>query len=204
MSKIFLSHSSHDNFEAVAMRDWLASEGWDDVFLDLDPNRGIAAGERWENALHVAANRCEAVLFLVSAKWLESRWCLKEYNLARALNKKLFAVIIDVTTKLDDLPPDLQGTWQVINLVAGQDGKTRVARLPGSHEEGNVVFSQDGLRRLKRGLEMAGLDPKFFAWPPAAEPDRPPYRGLKPLEVRQLFAYMFGKHSFFNLRFWTI
>jgi hypothetical protein len=31
MSTIFLSHSSRDNFEAVALRDWLAREGWDDA-----------------------------------------------------------------------------------------------------------------------------------------------------------------------------
>jgi hypothetical protein len=57
MSCIFLNHSSKDEFEAVALRDWLASEGWNNVFLDLDPERGIAAGERWERALHAAANR---------------------------------------------------------------------------------------------------------------------------------------------------
>src|SRR5271163_2009164 len=84
MSSIFLSHASEDNFEAVALCDWLAREGWDDVFLDLDPERGIAAGERWERALHEQANRCEAVIFLVSANWLASGWCLREYSLARA------------------------------------------------------------------------------------------------------------------------
>ena len=83
MARIFLSHSSDNNFEAIALRDWLASEGWSDVFLDLDPERGIAAGERWERALHKAANRCEAVIFPVSANWLESGWCMKEYALAR-------------------------------------------------------------------------------------------------------------------------
>ena len=81
MSRIFLSHSSKDNFEAVALRDWLAVQGWNDVFLDLDSERGIAAGERWERALHEAANRCEVVIFLVSANSLASGWCLKEYVL---------------------------------------------------------------------------------------------------------------------------
>ena len=95
MSCIFLSHSSRDNFQAVALRNWLAQEGWDDVFLDLDPHRGIAAGERWERALHEAATRCEAVIFLVSANWLASGWCFREHALGRALNKKLFAVVID-------------------------------------------------------------------------------------------------------------
>jgi WD40 repeat protein len=182
MSSIFLSHSSADNFEAVALRDWLASEGWDDVFLDLDPERGIAAGERWERALHEAATRCEAVIFLVSAHWLASGWCLKEYNLARALNKKLFAVIVDPCKAIADLPPELKGTWQVVDLAGGQDGQLMRAQLPSSHEEKHVVFSKDGLKRLKRGLDKAGLDPKFFAWPPESDRERAPYRGLKPLE----------------------
>jgi hypothetical protein len=77
MSRIFISHSSANNASALALRDWLRSEGWDDLFLDLDPERGIVAGERWERALNEAALRCEAVLFLVSREWLASGWCLK-------------------------------------------------------------------------------------------------------------------------------
>lgn len=61
MSHILLSHSSKDNFWAIALADWLRSEGWDDLFLDLDPERGIVADERWERALHQAANRCDAL-----------------------------------------------------------------------------------------------------------------------------------------------
>lgn len=71
VSRIFISHSSRNNAEARAIRDWLISNGWDDYFLDLDPERGIVAGQRWERALHEAANRCPAVLFLVSAAWLD-------------------------------------------------------------------------------------------------------------------------------------
>jgi hypothetical protein len=107
MSRIFLSHSSNDNFEAIALRDWLASEGWQDVFLDLDPERGIAAGQRWERALHDAASRCEAVIFLVSTNWLGSGWCTKEYALARGLNKKLFAALTDPTRTIGSLPQEL-------------------------------------------------------------------------------------------------
>ena len=73
--------------------DWLTAEGWDDLFLDLDPSRGIAAGERWERRLHEAANRCEAVLFLVSRAWLESEWCLREFRLAQKLNKRSFGIL---------------------------------------------------------------------------------------------------------------
>ena len=47
LGKIFISHSSANNAEALAMHDWLAGHGWDDVFLDLDPRRGLVAGDRW-------------------------------------------------------------------------------------------------------------------------------------------------------------
>ena len=114
MARIFISHSSANNCEAIALRDWLAGEGWDDVFLDLDPERGIVAGERWERALNEAANRCEAVLFLVTRAWLGSRWCMKELNLAHRLNKRLFGVLIEDIT-IAELPPDLTRTWQLVN-----------------------------------------------------------------------------------------
>ena len=121
MSRIFLSHSSANNAEAVALRDWLEREGWkDEIFLDLDPNRGIAAGERWERRLNETANRCEVVLFLVSKAWLGLGWCLKEFHLAHGLNKQLFGVLIE-ELPLDKLPEELAGTWQIVRLAAGRD-----------------------------------------------------------------------------------
>ena len=97
MPRLFISHSSKNNDWAIALKDWLLIEGWnrpDDIFLDLDPERGVAAGERWAQALQEAATRCEAVLFLVSEAWLASRWCVDEYQLANRLNKKLFALLL--------------------------------------------------------------------------------------------------------------
>ena len=35
------------NAQALALARWLAQEGWDDIFLDLDPERGLKAGERF-------------------------------------------------------------------------------------------------------------------------------------------------------------
>jgi WD40 repeat protein len=194
LSRIFLSHSSKDNFDAIALSDWLASEGWRDVFLDLDPERGIAAGERWERALHAAANRCEGVIFLVSGNWLASGWCLKEYALARGLNKKLFAALIDPSITIASLPAELSGVWQIIDLANGVDLRLFRARAPGSIDERHVGYSESGLLRLKRGLQKAGLDARFFAWPPESEPDRAPYRGLKPQEAADAGIF-FGRDA---------
>jgi formylglycine-generating enzyme required for sulfatase activity len=193
MSRIFLSHSSKNNAEAKALADWLAAQGFDDLFLDLNPQRGIAAGERWERALNQAAQRCEAVLFLVSNAWLASDWCLKEFNLAHRLNKRLFGVLIE-DIPIASLPVTLTGTWQLVPLVLGRDHIMLRAVLPTTHEEVHVTFSQEGLTRLKIGLERAGLDPKFFAWPPENDPGRAPYRGLRPLEAEDAGIF-FGREA---------
>ena len=194
MSRIFISHSSTNNAEAVALRDWLAANGWkDEIFLDLDPQRGIAAGERWERALNQAANRCEAVLFLISKAWLASAWCRKELNLAHHLNKPLFGVLIE-DRPVSELPEDLTGTWQIVHLASGRDHVMLRAVLPITHDEAHVTFSAEGLQRLKHGLEEAGLDPKYFAWPPQSDPNRPPYRGLRPLEAEDAGIF-FGRDA---------
>jgi hypothetical protein len=101
-----MSHSSRNDDWAIALKNWLVREGWgapDDIFLDLDPERGIAAGQRWTRALKDVATSCEAVLFLVSEEWLASKWCGNEYQLADRLNKKRFALLIE-DVALDRLP----------------------------------------------------------------------------------------------------
>jgi formylglycine-generating enzyme required for sulfatase activity len=192
-SRLFLSHSSANNAEAVALRNWLATEGWSDAFLDVDPESGIAAGQRWERALIEAASRCEAVLLLISRAWLDSRWCLREFHLAHRLNKRLFGVLLE---SLDpaDLPPELSGTWQVVDLASGQDHTDFAVTLPRTHRKCRVSFSEEGLRRLRAGLVKAGLDPRFFGWPPETDPDRSPYRGLLPLEAEDAGIF-FGRDS---------
>ena len=192
MSRLFISHSTQNNAEAIALRDWLASEGWDDVFLDLDPARGIVAGERWERALNEAARRCEAVIFLVSKAWLASEWCRREFNLARLLNKRIFGMLIEEIA-IADLPNDMTSTWQFVSLISGSDHRMFRA-IQSDCSEAHVTFSIAGLQRLKTGLTKVGLDARFFAWPPDADPDRQPYRGLKPLEAEDAGIF-FGREA---------
>ena len=65
MSKIFISHSSANNAAALALGRWLEERGWDEYFLEFDLQRGVASGDRWQEALKAAADRCEAVLLLI-------------------------------------------------------------------------------------------------------------------------------------------
>ncbi|MER8842904.1 TIR domain-containing protein [Mesorhizobium sp. M0913] len=183
MARIFLSHSSRNNAQAIALRDWLVANGWgrDDVFLDIDATSGIAPGERWQKALNEAANRCEAVIFLISQPWLASQWCHEELALAHKLNKRLFGILID-TVDVAGVPARLRDEWQLIDLESGRDGIRLDVELPNG-QQGFATYSASGLDRLRAGLVKAGLDPRFFAWPPASDPRRAPYRGLAPMEA---------------------
>ena len=143
MARLFISHSSRNNDKAVAVRDWLAANGWNDVFLDLDPERGIVAGQRWKEALQQAASRCEVVLALVSAEWLASSYCKAEINTAQMMGKKTIIALIDKSQVPGDLTDE-----QFIDLSG----------------------DPQAYRRLKKGLELAGLDPLSCPFEPGRRP----------------------------------
>jgi formylglycine-generating enzyme required for sulfatase activity len=192
MSRIFLSHSSANNAEAIAIRDWMIAQGWNDLFLDLDSERGLKAGERWQAALKRAAERCELVVFIVSPVWAASKWCLAEFLLAKSLNKRVFAVIVE-PTPFSELPTEMTAEWQITDLTAGARDYHATVTLPGGKTT-DVALGTEGLDRLRIGLVQSGLDPKHFVWPPANDPDRPPYRGLLPLEADDAGVF-FGREA---------
>ncbi|MEO6395656.1 MAG: toll/interleukin-1 receptor domain-containing protein, partial [Devosia sp.] len=182
MGKIFISHSSVNNAEALAIDDWLHEQGWADTFLDLDPRRGLVAGERWQAALKSAAESCELILIVISPDWAASRWCLAEFLLAKQMNKQIVGVVVQ-PTPYDTLPPELTAEWQLVDLTAGKTGWSTTIVPPRLPDEKTVAFSENGLARLAAGLQKAGLDPAHFAWPPSHDLGRAPYRGLLPLDA---------------------
>jgi hypothetical protein len=174
MGIIFISHSSRNNDRAIKVRDWLREQGWRDTFLDLDPEHGLAPGQRWQEELKKAGERCSAVIVLVSPEWAASRWCIIEFLLASQLGKRVFPVLI-APTPPKNLPPELTEHFQIADMS-----------LPANEA--------DGLNRLRIGLKRAGLDPQDFPWPPPDEPNRPPYRGLRTLEEPDA-AIFFGRNA---------
>ena len=171
MARIFLSHSSGNNAEAIALRDWLIGHGWDDLFLDLDPERGLKAGERWQAALKQAAEtlrvgdlprlagmgRIEVVPRRVPAR--------QEPQQARLRGDRRADAFLRPST-------EMTAEWQLVDLTAGKrDHKVTVRPPPGDKTE-TVAFAEDGLERLRIGLMQAGLDARYFAWPPENDPER--------------------------------
>ncbi len=199
MSLIFISHSSIDNAQAIALKNWLIDNGWDDLFLDLDPHHGISAGERWKDALIQASSYCDAVILMLSDNWLSSHYCMEEYRMAKELNKQIFPLIID-DSLTKEIPQDIIDNWQYINLILGHRFFTQQVKLPdGSQQE--VSFAQSGLTALKNGLTKAGLNPESFAWPPIDQYDNPPspYKGLRPLDATDAGIFFGRDGAIFDL-----
>uniref|UniRef100_UPI000B40B039 nSTAND1 domain-containing NTPase n=1 Tax=Arthrobacter globiformis TaxID=1665 RepID=UPI000B40B039 len=186
MSRIFLSHSSKDSRQAVALKQWLVEQdpGFaEEIFLDLDPVTGIAPGERWKEALLRANERCEAVICLLSANWEASRECLAEYRTAENLGKLILCARLE---PLED--SGVTGEWQRCDLF----GSGVTTEIAANGKDGPVVFLSEGLQRLRLGLRRAGIGADLFPWPPPQDQHRGPYRGWEPLEETDA-AVFFGR-----------
>ena len=188
MSRIFMSHSSLDNREAISLRQWLIEQHpplADEIFLDLDRDTGIHAGTRWKDALRQASARCEAIICLLSPHWESSAECKTEYRFAEYLNKRIFSVRIAALTGAD--PTD---EWQQIDLFG--DGPTTAIDINDGRAP--ITFSSEGLHRLREGIVGAGIGAESFVWPPTGDVDRPAYRGWEPLEEVDA-AVFFGRDA---------
>ena len=186
MSRVFLSHSSRDNRHAIALKRWLeqAEPGWPARSLDLDPETGIGTGMRWTEALWQVNARCEAVICLLSSNWAASEECHAEYRQAEGMHKPIFCA------RIESFEEDVTRAWQSCDLF-GDGPATEVV----VDSDGRPVRLQlDGLYRLLRGLRAVGIGADSFAWPPAEDLDRSPYRGWQPLESVDAAVY-FGRDA---------
>ena len=126
MSSIFISHSSRDNEIAQQLERRLALQNHHSVFLDLDPELGIVAGQSWEQTLYRKLRACRAVLALCTDSYLTSHWCFAEIALARMEGKQIFALIVDPFGPDSKLPSILKEK-QYIDLRS--DPETGYRRL---------------------------------------------------------------------------
>jgi hypothetical protein len=113
---VFLSLSSWDGRQAVAVKAWLIEQEpglAEEVFLDLDPHTGIGPGERWRRALPQADARCEAVICLLSPHWEDSHESETEFRYAETLNKAI------LVARLEPLPDtNVTPEWRRCDLFA--------------------------------------------------------------------------------------
>ena len=165
MSAIFISHSSRDHAVASELQARLSEEGHRSIFLDFDPENGLAAGRDWERELYAKLRTCQAVIVLCSEHSRASQWCFAEITQARALGKPILPVSVDGCEC-----PSVLRDLQVIELAVDRAG---------------------AYQRLFVGLKKAGLDPAdLFDW----DQQRPPYPGLLAFQQQDAAVY-FGRED---------
>lgn len=191
MSRIFLSHSSNETLQAVALKKWLVDQNpplAEDIFLDVDPTVGLHAGDRWKDALTQATARCEAVICLWSKSWHQSTECRTEFRTAEQLGKRIIPALLEEPEDEDnDLAEhhwvSLFGAGAAETIEFEWNGKQHVIEFPG-----------EGLRALRDAIVDRGIGADTFLWPPPNDPERDPYRGWNPLDEADAGVF-FGRDS---------
>jgi hypothetical protein len=123
VTSIFISHSSSDAEAAESLRRVLVDDGHR-VFLDIDPEEGIAAGAKWEQTLYARLRACRAVVFLCTPSSLESMWCFAELTNARSLAKPIFPAL-SAPCDLAGSPFAILGDAQAVDLSTDH-GRSRL------------------------------------------------------------------------------
>ncbi len=168
MSAIFISHSSKDNEVAIELANHLALQHHHSVFLDLDPEKGIVAGQSWERTLYRKLRACKAVIALCTDNYLSSHWCFAEIALARMEGKHIIALQVDPLSEGTKMPAILTER-QFIDLRTNKE---------------------DGYRRLWKGLKEEEILGVAGEW----DPKKPPYLGLSAFQEEHAPVF-FGRED---------
>ena len=68
---------------------WLREWGYESLFLDKDPNDGIAPGADWRGELISQLRRSRAVIAVCTPEYQRSPWCMAELGIALDRGKLL-------------------------------------------------------------------------------------------------------------------
>ncbi len=160
MADIFISHSSKDNDKAREVFDAL-SDISRSVFLDFDADHGLKGGEEWEKELYRRVKKARIMIVALSANWLDSQWCYKEYCMARVLKKRIIPAIIAADDRVETWDgKDLQHYDTTTDDEAIEKLKKRISELTYSdvtklHDIKKLESPYPGLRSFKK--EEAGI-----------------------------------------------
>jgi len=165
MSRLFISHNSADNRITEEIRQRLEKAGHHCVYVDFDPEQGIAAGQDWERDLYRELRACRALIILCSEASMKSLWCFAEVTHAKSMGKPVIPVKVE---------------------------ECQVHSILSRHQV--IDWTQDpeqAWHRLQRGLRQAGIDPRdSFNW----DGTRPPYPGLMSFQEEDA-AIFFGRQK---------
>ncbi len=94
MARVFVSYASQDRACAGQLHQWLVDEGHE-VFLDRDLRNGIAVGEQWDTRLHERLRWADAVVCVVTAASVASKWCWTEVGIALSRGSRVLPALAE-------------------------------------------------------------------------------------------------------------
>ncbi|WP_052172665.1 toll/interleukin-1 receptor domain-containing protein [Nocardia sp. BMG111209] len=154
--RIFISHAGTDVAAALALKQWLVRQRPElagGIVLDTEV-AGIRAGKHWRDAMRAAVTDADAVICLISPRWLRSAECRAEFRTAEVLGKRILCAGIEPAED------DTMREWQRFELF-GPGPSVAIAARPYPDP---VRFTESGLRLLISTVEAPPA-------PPAAEHD---------------------------------
>ena len=127
---------------------------------------------------------------VISPDWATSSWCKTEDSLPNQTSRLWFRPSqVGVADRNEGrLPADRSHSPGCVPLNSTSSRLDANLRSMAS-------FSQEGLRGLKARLTRLGVAANLFEWPPADDPGRPPYRGLRPLETDDAGTLLRSRYS---------
>ena len=155
------------------MADRLRQVGYDALFLDFDPDDGIAAGRDWERKLYTELRACRGVIVLCSAHSMASDWCFAEIAQARAAAGRAerarpaprFVLLqAQLSLQLADWRAALGAADRLLERTAAADAGSDVAYRAGAQAVRGIALARLGrLQAARPALAIAAADERHAA-----------------------------------------
>lgn len=173
---LFISHRSTDKAAALDLYQRAIDQGYSaaQLFLDSDPESGIAAGQDWEQVLYDRLKRSRALIVLCSPSWLTSQWCFVELGYAKSMAMSIFPMLIE---KCD--------VGSVLNVTQAVD----LSQVQG---EAAKDAAYEGLWKALRDQHLGPQD--NLPWPPVGDEDVCPFPGMLAFDEKYAPVY-FGREQ---------
>ncbi|MBZ0299419.1 MAG: toll/interleukin-1 receptor domain-containing protein, partial [Anaerolineae bacterium] len=106
--RLFISYARVDKYYCAQIMEVLSAH---DLWID---NR-LQAGKSWWDEIQRRLEWCEGFVYLLSPESVSSTYCRREYEIAKALGRPIFPILIHARTQL----PDDLADMHYVDLSAG-------------------------------------------------------------------------------------
>jgi tetratricopeptide (TPR) repeat protein len=156
---VFVSHARQDRHTALEVYDWLVEQGLEKIHMELDTDPELSSGGHATD--DIMSSR--AVVLLISQAWAETRYCMRDLEIARGAKKDLVPLVLDPNA--ESVAKSVVGDFQL-----------------------TYWYERGARERVRAELGRLGLLQDFFKYVPG----RSPYPGLTGFEEEDA-AVFFGR-----------